>query len=362
MIEAGKMKKNVRGLRMKELTRDFHMPAEWEKHERTLIAFPVRETMCYPEDAARVCAGYAAFAHAISEFEPVTVITRPGEPVPMIDTSDTPMIDLLPLPHNDSWIRDSGPTFLVDSQGHRVGINWHFNAWGEKYPNWALDDRLAPLLLNHFQIPRIDASLILEGGSIHVDGAGTLLTTEQCLLNPNRNPKLSRTQIEAELKRLLNVRTVIWLHRGLDGDETDGHVDNLACFAAPGKVLLQICDDPDDPNFQVTKENLEILSRTTDARGRKIEVIPIPQPPVRMFRGKRLTLSYLNFYLVNGGIILPIFGGDAAAADQIAAERIGHAFAGRRVRTIDGMSVITEGGNVHCATQQIPAIQGGKGT
>lgn len=344
---------------MNELNNGFRMPAEWEKHERTLIAFPIPETMCFPEDAARVRAGYLAFARAVAEFEPVTLIVRPGDPDPVPDPSGMTAIDLLPLPHDDSWIRDNGPTVLVDGQGRRAGINWHFNAWGEKYPDWDLDDRLASLVLDHFQIPRIDAPLVLEGGSIHVDGEGTLLTTEQCLLHPNRNPQLSRAQIEAELKRLLHVRTIIWLHRGLDGDETDGHVDNIACFAAPGKVLIQTCDDPDDPNFQVTKENLKILRQAVDARGRKIEVIPIPQPPLRKYRGKRLTLSYLNFYLVNGGVILPVFGADAAASDKIAADRIGRVFPGRCVRTVDGTAVVTEGGNVHCATQQIPAVQGG---
>jgi Peptidylarginine deiminase and related enzymes len=345
---------------MRDSRKGLRMPAEWEKHERTLISWPVRETMCFPEDYERVCAGYAAFARAVSEFEPVTVIVSPGEAEQVRQRFDTQAIRLLPVPHNDSWIRDNGPTFLVDERRRRAGINWHFNAWGEKYPDWDLDDQVAPLLLDHFQTPRIDAPLVLEGGSIHVDGAGTLLTTEQCLLHPNRNPQLSRVQIEQELKHLLHIRKIVWLKRGLSGDETDGHVDNMACFAAPGKVLLQTCDDPDDPNYRMTKENLEILSKTKDAGGRNIEVIPIPQPPERTYKGNRLTLSYLNFYLVNGGVILPVFGGDAAQTDKLAEERIGAAFPDRRIRTVNGMAVITEGGNVHCATQQMPALQGGE--
>jgi agmatine deiminase len=243
---------------------------------------------------------------------------------------------------------------VVNGQGDVAGINWQFNAWGGKYAPWDLDDQVAPRILEHFGKKRFDAPLVMEGGSFHVDGEGTLITTEECLLNPNRNPHLSREQIEEALRRYLNVDTIIWLRRGLSGDETDGHVDNIACFAAPGKVILQVCNDPADENYEITQENMRILREATDARGRSLEIVPIVQPPYREHEGKRLTLSYLNFYFVNGGIILPVFGGDAEETDRLAAETLGRLFPDRVIRTVDGMGIIREGGNVHCTTQQMP--------
>jgi agmatine deiminase len=233
-------------------------------------------------------------------------------------------------------------------------VNWKFNAWGEKYTPYELDDHVAPLILEQLNVPRFDAPLVLEGGSIHVDGEGTLLTTEECLLNLNRNPHLTRKEIEEEVKKYLNVSQIIWLKRGLDGDETDGHIDNIACFAAPGKIMIQVCDDPQDPNYEITVESLEILSKATDAKGRRIEVIKIPQAPYREHNGHRLTLSYLNFYIVNGGIILPVFGEDAVETDKEAERILQEAFPNHKVVPVDGMPLIKEGGNIHCITQQMP--------
>lgn len=336
---------------------DFAMPAEWREHERTFISWPVRESMRFPEDYSRIVAGYTELVQAVAEFEPVTIIAGPEETGSMGTVSDLPNVHVLGIAHNDSWIRDNGPTFLLGRDGSRAGVNWRFNAWGEKYAPWDLDDRVASMLMKHFRIRRFDAPFVLEGGSIHVDGDGTLLTTEQCLLHASRNPMMGRSDIENELKRFLNVRKIIWLKRGLVSDETDGHVDNVACFAAPGKVLIQICSDPKDENFEMSKENLKILNDTVDARGRQLEVIQIPQPPARKYKESRLTLSYVNFYLVNGGVILPTFGGDAAQTDQQAADILHDIFPERRIRPIDGMALITEGGNVHCATQQLPAVR-----
>jgi agmatine deiminase len=264
-------------------------------------------------------------------------------------------ISLLTVPHNDAWLRDNGPTFVRDAGGRLAGINWKFNAWGGKYAPWDLDDAVAPAVLEAYGIRRFDAPLVMEGGSFHTDGEGTLLTTEECLLNPNRNPHLSREQIESCLCGFLGVEKVIWLKRGLAGDETDGHVDNIACFAAPGKVLMQVCSDPRDENYAITQENLQILREARDARGRAFEVVPIGQPPAAYCGDQRLTLSYLNFYFVNGGIIVPVFGGNAAEADAAAVRILQETFPDRRIRTIDGMAVIKEGGNVHCTTQQMPA-------
>jgi agmatine deiminase len=334
---------------------NYKMPAEWEAHERTFISWPVKDSMCHPDNHENVCAGYAGFIKAIAEFEPVSVLVNPNELENVKKLFVEPNIELLPIEHNDAWLRDNGPTFVIDDEGNRAGVNWNFNAWGGKYAPWDLDDEVAPKILEHYNIKKFDAPLVMEGGSLHTDGEGTLLTTEECLLNPNRNPDLTREQIEVYLKQYLNIEKVIWLKRGLSGDETDGHVDNIACFAAPGKIIMQTCDDPSDENYKITLENLELLNNSTDAKGRKLEIIQINQPPRADYEDERLTLSYLNFYFVNNGIILPTFGGNAADADKKAEEVLSLAFPDRKIRAVDGIEVIKEGGNVHCTTQQMPS-------
>ena len=333
--------------------KDFAMPAEWQRHERTLIEWPVKASMVWPDNYEQMCAGYAEVAKAILAFEKVTMIVgRNTAEDAKRYCGDA--VDYLTIEHNDAWCRDNGPTFLLDKENRLAGVNWQFNAWGEKYPNYELDNQVAPAVLKHFNVPCFDSPIVLEGGSIHVDGEGTLLTTKECLLNNNRNAGLSQSEIEAQLKRCLKVNKIIWLSRGLHGDETDGHVDNLACFARPGAVIIQTCHDKNDQNYEITLENLEILKSTADAKGRKLGIIEIPQPPARLYQGERLTLSYLNFYFVNGGIILPVFGGDAAQADEKAFETLQVLFPERKIVTVDGMALIKEGGNVHCITQQMP--------
>ncbi|EKQ56624.1 MULTISPECIES: agmatine deiminase family protein [unclassified Clostridium] len=333
---------------------NYKMPAEWTTHERTFISWPVKESMCHPENHESVCLGYTEFIKAIAEFEPVSVIVNPNELEIVKKFFNESNIEFLPIEHSDAWLRDNGPTFIINKDGDRAGVNWRFNAWGGKYAPWDLDDKVALQILEHYNIEKFDAPLIMEGGSIHVDGEGTLITTEECLLNPNRNPNLSREQIENYLKQYLNIEKIIWLKNGLNGDETDGHVDNIACFAAPGKIIMQTCDDPTDENYKITLENLEILQNSTDAKGRKFEIIPINQPPKAEYNGLRLTLSYLNFYFVNNGIILPTFGGPAEESDKMAEKILSSTFPDRKIRTVDGMAVIKEGGNVHCTTQQMP--------
>lgn len=334
---------------------NYRMPAEWAPHERTFISWPVQDSMVYPGDFEVVRDGYIDLVKAIAQFEPVTVVANPQDVAELNDVFPENNVDILSIEHNDAWFRDNGPTFVKNDKGEVAGVNWKFNAWGEKYAPWDLDDAVAPKVLEHYGVKRFDAPLIMEGGSFHVDGEGTLITTEECLLNPNRNPDLTKEQIEDYLKDYLNVEKIIWLKNGLAGDETDGHVDNIACFAAPGKVIMQVCDDPNDENFEITRENLDRLKNARDAKGRELEIIPIMQPPKREHEGQRLTLSYLNFYFVNGGIILPVFGGAAKETDEQAVKVLQETFPNHRIRTIDGMAVIKEGGNVHCTTQQMIA-------
>lgn len=344
---------------MKPRELNYTMPAEWTAHERTFISWPIQSSMCYPEQYADVCAAYAEIITAIAEFEPVTVIVNAEDEVKVkeqLGEQHPFAVDCLVVEHNDAWLRDNGPTFVTTDDGKIAGVNWGFNAWGGKYSPWDLDDAVAPSILKHYGVKQFDAPLIMEGGSIHTDGEGTLLTTEECLLNPNRNPELSREQIEEILKQYVDIDQVIWMKRGLSGDETDGHVDNIACFAAPGKVIMQVCYDPADENYAITQENLAMFQQTVDAQGRAIEVIEIEQPPAVYYEDSRLTLSYLNFYFVNNGIILPIFGGTAEETDRKAIDALAALYPDRRIRTINGMGIIREGGNVHCTTQQMPAI------
>lgn len=334
---------------------NYTMPAEWGKHERTFISWPVQASMVFPDNYKAVSKGYTQIIQAIAEYEPVSVIVNPEElaAVEALGLGDN--VTLWPIRHNDAWLRDNGPTFVAAEDGRLAGVNWKFNAWGGKYTPWDLDDAVAPQILEQLRVERFDAPLVMEGGSIHTDGEGTLLTTEECLLNTNRNPELSREEIESYVRKYTGAESIIWLKRGLSGDETDGHVDNIACFAAPGKVIIQVCEDPQDENYDITRQNLRILENAVDARGRKLEIIKIAQPPRVDYEDSRLTLSYLNFYFVNGGIILPVFGGTAAETDKLAERQLSALFPDRRIRTVNGMAVIGEGGNVHCTTQQMPA-------
>ncbi len=332
---------------------EYFMPAEWETHERTFIEWPVKDSLVWPDNYDEVVNGYRNVINAISQFEPVTVIVN-EDTFEQANELTHDNVRLLSIPHNDAWCRDNGPTFVYDQDHNLTGINWEFNAWGERFTPYDLDNAVAGEILENLNISRIDGGLVLEGGSIHVDGQGTLLTTRECLLNKNRNPHMTQEDIEKKIKPLLGVEKIIWLNQGLYGDETDGHIDNIACFVRPGVILIQTCQDKEDPNYRISQENLEILRNTKDAMGRDLEIIEIDQPPARFYKDIRLTLSYLNYYIVNRGIILPVFGGDASETDKKAIELLAHLYPDHQVVTIDGMDLIKEGGNVHCITQQMP--------
>lgn len=330
----------------------YRMPPEWAKHACTFMEWPTSEEY-WPggfEDARRA---YAEAARAIAAFEPVTMLARP-DLAAVATRLCGPAVRIMEIEHDDSWMRDNGPTFIVNTKGEIAGINWKFNAWGEKFNHWSKDNLVPPRLLEHLGVPCIDAPIVLEGGSIHVDGEGTLLTTEECLLNKNRNPHLNKKEIERVLKQYLGVEKIVWLKKGLDGDDTDGHVDNVACFAGPGTVITQVCPDPGDPNFEITRENISILRKSSDARGRKLEIVQVEQPPATFHRDARLVLSYINFYFVNGGIVMPRFGGNCAASDELAASVLKRVFPDRKVVGINGLPIARGGGNVHCITQQMP--------
>lgn len=330
----------------------FTMPGEWDRHTRCWMAWPCRPET-WPDGAFDAAASaYTDVARAISRFEPVTMVCDPAD-VADASLACGPGVEILPLPISDSWIRDTGPSFVTDGKGQLAGVHWRFNAWGGNYPECAKDQEVGRLMLEHLGLRRFAAPLVMEGGSFHVDGEGTLLTTEQCLLNPNRNPNLGKAEIEELLREHLGISTVIWLGEGYQDDETDGHIDEIALFVKPGVVMAITTDDPGDANFKAFQDNLDRLKRARDAQGRELEVIPVRQPARRDENGVRLTLSYTNLYIANGGIVMPAF---EDPADDEAFRVMRRAFPDREVVQIPALDIVRGGGGIHCITQQQPAV------
>jgi agmatine deiminase len=345
----------------------YRMPAEWQPHDGCWMAWPHRRDN-WREAAGPAQLAFAAVAGAIAHSEPVTVAAGPAQIERARELLPAP-VRVLEIPTDDAWMRDIGPSFVIDGRGGRRGVDWRFNAWGGLYESWQQDEAAAQRVLEIEDAGRYRAPLVLEGGSIHVDGDGTVLTTEQCLLNPNRNPDLDRGEIERLLCAYLGAENVIWLGEGLPHDETDGHIDNLACFVAPGVVLLTHTDDRDDPLYEVCADARRRLQSATDARGRSLEVIPIHAPgaitieareaagisPVAGTHPRRagdpMAASYVNFYPANDRIVFPLL--DPARDDQ-AAVVLGECFPGRDVVGVAGREILLGGGNIHCITQQVP--------
>ncbi len=350
----------------------YRMPGGFEPHSGCWMIWPERPDN-WRWGAKPAQAAFAAVAEAIAASEPVTMAVSDAQ-FEHCRSVLSDAVRVVEIATDDSWMRDVGPTFLVDDEGGRRGVDWVFNAWGGfrdgLYFPWDRDDRVAAKVLEIERAGRYRAPLVLEGGSIHVDGEGTVLTTEECLLNPNRNPELSRAQIEAALREHLGAEKVIWLGLGTYNDETDGHVDNLACFVRPGVVLLNWSEDGADPQHEISLDALRRLEAATDARGRSLEVVRIPSPgPLLMSAaeaegvdevegtkprraGDRLAASYVNFYPANTRIVFPLLD---EATDEAAAEVLRRCYPEREVVGVPGREILLGGGNVHCITQQVPA-------
>ncbi|MFI9291299.1 agmatine deiminase family protein [Streptomyces gardneri] len=329
----------------------FRMPAEWSAHEGCLMAWPVREDL-WSSVLDDVKEEYANVARAIAAFEPVTMVAPPGHGEEA-RTRCGDGITVVELAQDDSWFRDSAPIFVLDGDGNRAGVDFRFNAWGRKHSPYDSDDRISALILEHLGVERIASDMILEGGAITVDGEGTLITTEQCLLHPNRNPGMSRDEIESELKSQLGVDKVVWLpYGGLLDTETDGHVDGVCAFAAPGKVVVSLPDDPEHPDYARMRANRAVLEATTDAQGRPFEIVDVPQVAYADIAGTRVEVSYLNYYVANGGIVVPVAG---VPQDDEALAVIAAAYPGRKVVGVRAPGIAYGGGGVHCITQQVPA-------
>lgn len=345
------------------------MPAEWEPHLATYLVWPHnRDT--WPGKFDAIPPVFATMAAAITSFEPLRVMVRDKEMAAaareMIVAAagaalrDTNLevlqrIEFAIIPTNDSWVRDHGPIFVnrVADGGApaQIALDFGFNSWGEKYGAYDLDDAVPRRLGERFGFAVIEPAMVLEGGSIDTDGAGTVLTTESCLLNPNRNPALGRAEIEERLKCWLGARAVLWLGAGIAGDDTDGHVDDLARFVAPGRVVTVVEDDPRDENHAALAENLRRLRAMRDADGRALKVETLPMPPALHYEGTRLPASYANFYILNGGVLMPTFG---CVEDGAAAATLERLFPGRRVVGIPSLDLVWGLGAIHCLTQQHP--------
>lgn len=350
----------------------YRMPAEWEAHSGCWMLWPQRPDT-WRNGGKPAQRAFVEVARAISRFEPVTMGVN-GDQYKNARAMLPPAVRVVELSNNDAWMRDVGATFVVDDSGNARGIDWNFNAWGGlrkmMYFPWDEDDLVAAKMLEIESLDRYKAPLVMEGGSIHVDGQGTLLCTEQCLLHPNRNPQLSRAEIEGQLADYLNIDKIIWLARGVYEDETDGHIDNLCCFVRPGVIALTWTEDRADPQYERSAEAYDALMSAQDARGRPLEVHKVHQPdPLTMTQeeadgldvvetaflrpaGERLAGSYINFYIANGGIILPQFNDrhDDTARQQLAA-----LFPQHKVVGLYSREILLGGGNIHCITQQQPA-------
>lgn len=328
---------------------DVRMPAEFEPHLATWMAWPTRREI-WGERFEAVKSDYAALARVIARYEPVRMVANEDD-LAQAAAQCGPAVEVVSMPIDDSWTRDSGPVFVSGADGRRAAVAFRFTAWGHKYQPFDRDAGLAARIAAHVGVPHVDSPLAAEGGAILSDGEGTLVTTETCLLNRNRNPGTTKAEVEAELRRVLGARKVIWLPGDPTEVETDGHLDGLAAFTAPGRLLVETVSDPADPRFGILRENWRALELATDARGRHFELQPIEEADRSVEIGSRYCRSYVNFYVVNGAVIAPRYG---LAADVRVAATLRAAFPGREVVMQPIGSIATGGGGFHCITQQEP--------
>ena len=345
----------------------FRIPAESDSHDACWMLFPFRPDV-WRENARPAQAAFARVTAAISQFEPVIMGVKPGYEA--IARQIVPQnIKIVSLEYDDCWMRDTGASFVVNDRGELRGVEWGFNAWGGLYASWENDGAVARQMLEMTNADRYQADFVLEGGSIDYDGDGTLYTTAECLLNPNRNPHLSQSEIEQRLQDYANVEKVMWLNRGVYEDETSGHIDNLCRVVRPGEVVLTWTNDRYDPQYEISQEVHDHLMSETDAKGRKIRVHKIHQPDPMFITevesqgieavegnhprrtGQRLAASYVNFYVANSGVIVPQFDD---SHDHDALQVLQDCFPGHQIVGVPGREILLGGGNIHCITQQQP--------
>jgi agmatine deiminase len=337
----------------------FSMPAEWARHQATWVSW-LHSAGTWPRVLAAAEDSMVQAVRALADGETVHInVLDAGHEAHVRAclgaVAQTPAIVFHHFPTNDAWCRDHGAIFVRDGAGRLAAIDCGFNAWGGKYPPWDLDDAIPAQMAAALGVPKFDGGMILEGGSIDVNGAGAVLTTEQCLLNENRNPALSQAEIEARLGLLLGVRQVLWLGEGITGDDTDGHIDDITRFVAEDVVITVVEPDPSDANHAPLAENLARLQGMRLEDGRPLRIIEMPMPAPVEVEGTRLPASYGNFYIGNEVVLLPAFD---QPGDEIARRILADCFPGRRILPIRATELVIGLGAFHCLTQQVPAGKG----
>jgi len=336
----------------------FRVPAEWERQEAIWLSWPInRDT--WPGHFEPIPEKFAEIAATISRFQIVRINAEAKlhrEITRLLNSAraDLGQVELFDHPINDSWCRDHGPIFVKNDETGEVAItDWQYNAWGEKYPPFDKDNEIPKRIADALGMRRFEMSMVLEGGAIEVDGAGQLLTTESCLLNENRNPELSRDEIEQNLRDGLGVDRILWLRDGIIGDDTDGHIDDLTRFYRPDAFVTVVEENESDENYAILRENLERLQsfRTRDGRPYEIQTLPMPAPVY--CDGERLPASYANYLLINGVVLLPVFR--QPEFDGRAEEVLQGCFPDRKVIPIDCVDLVLGLGTLHCISQQQPA-------
>ena len=330
----------------------FFMPGEWQSHQQTWMMWPTGlDPERYPNiDTMR--AAYAETANLISEFEPVTIIAN-GNDINSLSSMITNNVSTMVKQIDDSWCRDSGPTF-ISNNAKIAGVDWTFNNYGEATgPDYVKHAKIAGKILKHLDILHFKAPIVLEGGAIHSDGMGTLMLTEDVIFDPSRNPGLDKKEAEYILEKYLGVENFIWLIAALEYDDTGGHIDNLACFTPNKQILTLTESNQQDSNFDRLQENMDRLKHAKNINGDNYEIISIQQPSYRKFLNERMALSYINFYIANDAIVLPVFNDPM---DKNAIDTISKVFHDRKIVTLEGSRIVEGGGGVHCITQQQPYI------
>lgn len=338
----------------------YYMPAEWHLHQATWLTWP-KDPETWPDRVFQVEEIFLQMMAALAPQEVVNLLVDDAETEASVRArlafSGAENIRFHHLRTIDSWIRDYGPNFLIRADGGLAYNDWIFNAWGNKYEELKQDDSIPARLEHWLKLPRFEPGIVMEGGSIEVNGAGCVLTTEQCLLNPNRNPQLGRGEIEKYLKDFLGVEKVLWLGEGIVGDDTDGHIDDIARFVAPDVVVCAVEEDPDDANYKLLQDNLHRLRAMTDVKGRSFNIVTLPMPGVVGGTSTdnrnldRLPASYANFYIANNVVLAPVFG---HTNDTRALETLRGLFSDRRVVEINCEPLVWGMGTIHCVTQQQP--------
>lgn len=336
----------------------YRMPAEWEKHDAIWLSWPYDPTT-FPSRVDKAEEAYIQIIKHIHKSERVNLLVKDDamkqKAIRMLKIEAINLNRILFHLFNyaDVWFRDYGPTFVIDQQRRLGIIHWIFNSWGGKYDELLKDSLIVDFINQKLRLPSFEPEIVLEGGSIDVNGLGTVLTTEQCLLNRNRNPRFGRAEIEGILKAYLNVDDVIWLKNGIVGDDTDGHVDDIARFVNPTTVVCAFEEDKTDDNYSILKENYDLLLRAKDQNDRKLKVIKLPMPIVVGDKGERLPASYANFYIGNEVVLVPIFKHNN---DELALSILQKQFPTRKVVGINCADVVFGLGSIHCITQQQPSI------